>query len=249
MVPGILAPGEAMGEKVNLAPYFTGALLSSNRNNKPTSVNFLDGGGAAPLMKNMPAEDKTSNQYFLLTHLYEFFGALLGCTQQGMTGFDAYSGDGSMYDVHKFMDLSYADVTYFITQVALAAGSFGVAKDDITAVGEALGGLFNVRCGPATAVIPSQGKLLQSICIDKSCPEAKGGDCSKYDAAVEPSKAAMTTPMSSPTSTMGGGGGGSGGSSSTGTAPTTMPTGGTSGATTNGLSLAALIAGLAAFAL
>lgn len=29
----------------------------------------------------------------LLTHLYEFFGSLLGCSEVGMTGFSAYMGD------------------------------------------------------------------------------------------------------------------------------------------------------------
>lgn len=61
-VPGILAPGMYNGEEVNLLPYFNGCLESTNVNGKPASVNFLDGGGAAPLMKNMPANDMTSNQ-------------------------------------------------------------------------------------------------------------------------------------------------------------------------------------------
>ena len=39
----------------------------------------------------------------LLTHLYEFFGAALGCTGYGMTGFDSYSGIPSMYTVHKYV--------------------------------------------------------------------------------------------------------------------------------------------------
>lgn len=61
-VPGILAPGTYGGESVNLLPYFNGCLKSSNRGGQPAYVNFLDGGGAAPLMKNMPADDTTSNQ-------------------------------------------------------------------------------------------------------------------------------------------------------------------------------------------
>ena len=62
-VPGILAKGMYMGEEVNLLPYFDGTLASSNRGgSKGVSINFLDGGGAAPLMKNMPANDETSNQ-------------------------------------------------------------------------------------------------------------------------------------------------------------------------------------------
>ncbi|KAG6011626.1 hypothetical protein E4U41_005456 [Claviceps citrina] len=62
-VPGILAPGEIDGKKVNLAPYFTGALASSNRGGTSgSSVNFLDGGGAEPLKKNKPANDRSSKQ-------------------------------------------------------------------------------------------------------------------------------------------------------------------------------------------
>lgn len=62
-VPGILNPnGTYNGTKVNLVPYFNGGLASTNDNGKAVARNFLDGGGAAPLMKNMPAEDMNSNQ-------------------------------------------------------------------------------------------------------------------------------------------------------------------------------------------
>lgn len=63
-VPGILNPdGMYNGTKVNLVPYFNGGLASSNTGGKSgMAVNFLDGGGAAPLMKNMPAADNTSKQ-------------------------------------------------------------------------------------------------------------------------------------------------------------------------------------------
>ena len=61
-VPGILAPAYYGGEQVNLLPYFNGCLESTNVNNVPSSVNFLDGGGAAPLMANMPANSANSNQ-------------------------------------------------------------------------------------------------------------------------------------------------------------------------------------------
>jgi hypothetical protein len=37
----------------------------------------------------------------LLTHLYEFFGALLGCSMQGTADYPAYNGVPSMFDVHK----------------------------------------------------------------------------------------------------------------------------------------------------
>ena len=37
----------------------------------------------------------------LLTHLYQFFGVLLGCSGYGEMGFPSYMGDPSMYNVHK----------------------------------------------------------------------------------------------------------------------------------------------------
>ncbi len=63
-VPGILAQNATFnGEPVNLLPYFNGMFASTNRGGEEgVSVNFLDGGGAAPLMENKPAIDDTSNQ-------------------------------------------------------------------------------------------------------------------------------------------------------------------------------------------
>jgi hypothetical protein len=61
-LPGILAPATYNGEQVNLLPYFNGCLKSTNDNGMPVSVNFLDGGGAAPLMENMPANSPNTAQ-------------------------------------------------------------------------------------------------------------------------------------------------------------------------------------------
>jgi len=62
-VPGILNPNATFnGSSVNLAKYFDGALKSTNDNGQGSAVNFLDGGGAAPLMMNKPANDTTSKQ-------------------------------------------------------------------------------------------------------------------------------------------------------------------------------------------
>ena len=48
-VPGILANGTYNGTAVNLLPYFTGALNTTNRGGSSgVSVNFLDGVAAAP---------------------------------------------------------------------------------------------------------------------------------------------------------------------------------------------------------
>jgi hypothetical protein len=61
-VPGILAKGTFNGTEVDLLPYFTGGLVSTNRGDKAVSVNFLDDGGAAPLKLNMAANGTTSAQ-------------------------------------------------------------------------------------------------------------------------------------------------------------------------------------------
>lgn len=62
-VPGILTPGTYNGEHVNLLPYFDGALASTNEGGAcGVSTNFLDGGGAVPLMHNKPANNVHSNQ-------------------------------------------------------------------------------------------------------------------------------------------------------------------------------------------
>ena len=63
MVPGILKAGKVNGTDVNLLPYFDGGLASSNRGgDSGVAVNFLDDGGAVPLMLNKPANGTDSNQ-------------------------------------------------------------------------------------------------------------------------------------------------------------------------------------------
>jgi len=189
-VPGILAAGEYNGTSVNLLPYFDGGLASTNSGGAGgMSVNFLDDGGAAPLMLNKPANGTNSMQYMLLTHLYEYFGTLLGCTMQGNTDFPAYAGSNSMYEVHKFMDLSAAEFGYFVTQVALSAMSFGVATDDITIVGKALTSAFGYKDSMPAVVVPSQPAALQAICIGDGCPTAANSTTAGYTSVMEPSTA------------------------------------------------------------
>lgn len=197
-VPGILTPGTYNGTAVNLLPYFDGALKSTNNDGTPVAVNFLDGGGATPLEANMAANSTTSAQYTLLTHLYQYFGVLLGCTA---SGFPAYAGDGSMASVHRYMDLSSAEVGYFIEQVGLSAASFGVASADVTAVGDALTTFFDYRCSPPTTIVPSQGAQLQSICLNSDCPLAPNATCDAYPVESSPAAANSTSNSTSSTAT------------------------------------------------
>ncbi|KAI0156345.1 hypothetical protein GGR57DRAFT_501410 [Xylariaceae sp. FL1272] len=229
-VPGILAAGKYNGTDVNLLPYFTGDLASSNRGGSSgVSINFLDDGGAKPLQNNKPANTENSNQYFLLTHLYQFFGSLLGCSEQGMPGFDAYT---------------------VITQVGLAASSFGVADSDVAIVGSALQSLFGYRCSPPTTAIEAQGPELQAICIADDCPVATSAVCDSYAPASEPASATPTMSMPSngtyPTPTPTGSGSLTATMGSSTMSPTSVPT---AGAAVNGLGLAAVAGGIAAFVL
>lgn len=116
----------------------------------------------------------------LLTHLYQYFGVLLGCSAQG---FPAYAGDASQYSVHKYMDLNAYQVGYFIEQVGLSAASFGVASADVAAVGAALQKFFDYRCSPPTTIIPAQGAQLQSVCTNEMCPLDPNASCSSYPTA------------------------------------------------------------------
>jgi len=202
-VTGILAPGKYNDTDVNLLPYFDGSLLSTNRGSAK-SLNFLDDGGAAPLMKNMPsAGNKASNQYMLVTHLYSFFGLLAGCTKVGTGDFPAYGGNTNMYEIHKFMDINPTEMAYFITQVGTAAASFGVTNDDVMALGSALNMYFGNRCGPMASIVPGSPVESQSICQDASCPVAANATCANVMNGTAPMFANGTN-FSAPSATSGG---------------------------------------------
>jgi len=140
-----------------------------------------------------------------------------------------------MYKVHSFMDLNPAQLGYFIQQVALAGASFGVAQDDLMAVGTALGTTFGLRCSAPATVINSQGPQLQAICIESTCPLAPGAVCDQYQPAVVPS-AGTTTAV--PAATTG-----------TGVSPTKTGATSTGGAAATGLSVVAAAVGFAALLL
>jgi hypothetical protein len=122
----------------------------------------------------------------LITHLYEFFGLLAGCTMVGKGAFPAYGGDTNMASVHKFMDLNPLQLGYFITQVGTAAASFGVATADVTALGMALQTLFDYRCAAPAAIVPGAALESQSICQADSCPIAPNSTCANTPNATVP---------------------------------------------------------------
>jgi hypothetical protein len=78
------------------------------------------------------------------------------------------------------MALSPAEVGYFISQVGLAASSFGVPASDVSTVASLLGSVFNVACAPAVALVNNDTEF-QSICVAKDCPLAPGAVCGSYE--------------------------------------------------------------------
>jgi hypothetical protein len=156
-VPGILAPS------AGLVPIFSGAGPTTNRGGNPVTINFLDGG---------------SNQNVLLSHLYQFFGALLGCTA---SGFPAYGGVADMMTVHRFMDINETENNYFISQVGASASALGVSTADVTTIATLLNSLFNTRCPDALTAADGVPSFLigtnASICQEDTCPLDPNSPC------------------------------------------------------------------------
>jgi hypothetical protein len=129
--------------------------------------------------------------------LYQYFGALLGCSGYGTAGFPAYMGVQSQQSVHMFMDLDTAQNSWFIENVGLAALSFGVSMDDVTTVGTTLNNTFGYKCAPAVTVIPSAGPQYESICQNVTCPIAPNSTCGNAPAPSYPALAAGAMSSSS----------------------------------------------------
>lgn len=84
------------------------------------------------------------------------------------------------------MDLDPKEFGYFVTQVGLAAASFGAASDDVAAVGMSLEKAFGLRCSQPATILPNSTAELQSICINNDCPIAPNDTCSSYAPATSP---------------------------------------------------------------
>lgn len=56
---GILNPGIQDGHRVDLIPFFNGTLASTNLNNQPVGINWLDDGSLAPLSDYLSGKTKS----------------------------------------------------------------------------------------------------------------------------------------------------------------------------------------------
>ena len=185
------------GQSVDLYQYFDGSLVSTNRNGMPRAVNFLDGGGISSLQQSLPANDSTSNQHFLMTHLYSWFGLLFACDGLGQDNFQGYSGETSMGKVHKYMDLSDAEWSFFLQQFGYSMNAFNMESTDIRTMFGLMAN-FHGRCLAPFAFPSNSPVAAQSICTGQGCPAASttnNGDCTYADnngtSGIAPQQAAV----------------------------------------------------------
>lgn len=139
-----------------------------------------------------------------VTHLHEYFGYLLRCSEYGNTA-HRYSGDTRMYHVHKYMTYSNFEETYTNLQFVLSAASLGFQRQDLGAIGGLLEWLFSKRCSPPKSIPYWAEPALQAICIEvclhfllivveecadkclqEDCPIHPAAVCDEHDPIIEP---------------------------------------------------------------
>ncbi|KAJ3486397.1 hypothetical protein NLG97_g6624 [Lecanicillium saksenae] len=178
---GIFRSGMIGSDVVVLRGYFDGSMKTSNFNDEPAAVNWLDGGGVEPLQAyingttDMAEIKKDTNQYTLFTHWYVAFGRIYGCTKVEDFVDKKYRTFMPAY-VHKYMDLDKPKIAYFIRQLILASKYYGFSEADADTLETLMNGRYNIKCAPA------EKNMLSSICFAKSCPLAfPKSDCDAYN--------------------------------------------------------------------
>ncbi|PTB62802.1 hypothetical protein BBK36DRAFT_1162584 [Trichoderma citrinoviride] len=179
---GIFNQGSYEGADVFLRPWFDGSKATTNLNNQPVGIDWLDGGATGPLLSFLNGStgsveiDKSTNQYRLFTHWFTAFGFVYGCSlapkfpRTGDSG-----GPLSPAYVHKFMNLNQTHIGYFIEQLTLASMAYGFSSEDAQTLSTFMNARYNVRCAPAI-----NGQLF-SICFADECPLAQPKpDCDAY---------------------------------------------------------------------
>jgi hypothetical protein len=58
-ITGIMNPGTFEGQPVDVRPYFNGSIASTNLNNEPIGINWLDDGGLDPLYNFLSGKTTT----------------------------------------------------------------------------------------------------------------------------------------------------------------------------------------------
>ncbi|KAJ3496363.1 hypothetical protein NLG97_g2719 [Lecanicillium saksenae] len=200
---GIFNHGQFKGQDVFLRPWFDGSKPTTNLNDQPVGVDWLDGGGTQPLIDfitgkaSAVALTNQTNQYRLFNHWFIAFGYTYGCSLVSKFPRTGSSSPVGVAYTHKYMNLNQTDVGYFINQLTLASKYYGFSDDDAGTLETFMNARYNVRCGP------SINGQLYSICLADECPlAAPSPDCNAYT-NLQPNSASNSTgsPSSSSTST------------------------------------------------
>ncbi|MCJ1283728.1 hypothetical protein MMC26_003059 [Xylographa opegraphella] len=184
-ITGILNPGTFQGLDVDLQPWFNGVIDSTNLNNQPVGIDWLDDGGLDPLygylngLTSSVVLTNTSN-HRLFQHFFLSFAHIFGCSEPPPSP-PSNGPPLSLAYVHKYMNLNYTDLGHFINQLSLATLHFGFSDQDSQTLDTNLNSMYNVRCAPPITTNPAQGPQLLSLCQADNCPLAEPNpDCAAY---------------------------------------------------------------------
>ncbi|MCJ1355978.1 MAG: hypothetical protein MMC33_005972 [Icmadophila ericetorum] len=250
-VTGILNQGTFQTTTVDLRQFFNGSIQSSNLNNQPVAIDWLNGGALDPLYSFLSNETSDiiisdlTNQGKLFANFLYSFSEMFGCTM-GPTS--PSNNEVALAYVHKFMNLNWIqiDLGYFIQELSTATTQVGFSDEDSATLATSLNSLYNVRCAPPVSTNGGPPELL-SLCQASNCPLAEPNpDCDAYvnltSNGIPPDITATvlgitTSSTSAPTSTS---------TSSTIASPSPSPTATAAAAPSNNAALTAgAIAGIA----
>lgn len=184
---GILRPGKFDEKDVDLRSWFNGSRASTNVNNAPIGINWLDGGGTEPLSDFLTGTTSdlvlgnTTNQAHLFGNFFVAFSRVFSCSFP-FPPLPHNDGPINPAYVHKFMNLEFHQLGYFISQLTQAAQYYGFSQQDAMTISNRLNSFYNVRCAPAVTFNPRNGPQLLSLCQNPTCPlAAPVSDCAAYD--------------------------------------------------------------------
>jgi hypothetical protein len=122
----------------------------------------------------------TSIHSHLFSNFFVGFARSFGCTLPPAP-LPKTNGPVSLAYAHKFMDLEYHQLGYFINQLSLAAVHYGASAQDADTFRSSMNSRFNVRCAPAFSSNPASPPQLMSLCQNPTCPLAVPvSDCAAY---------------------------------------------------------------------
>lgn len=116
----------------------------------------------------------------LFSNFFVGFARSFGCTLPPKP-LPKTNGPVSLAYAHKFMNLEYHQLGYFINQLSQAAVHYGASAQDADTFRSSMNNRFNVRCAPAFSSNPASPPQLLSLCQNPTCPLAVPvSDCAAY---------------------------------------------------------------------